>query len=168
MNNKKIELIEIGKIVGVFGIKGELKVTSESDFIDYRYRVGAKVFFSNQKEYTITSIRFHKGKILITINNIYDINQVLEYVGMTVYADKSDQPPINDNEYYVDDLVGHIVYNTNNECLGEVIDIIEIPSGYILEIINNKNERFLTPFVDEFVKEITKEKIIIQEIEGLR
>ena len=90
MSKSKDELIEIGQIVGVFGIKGELKVASESDFIDYRFRVGAKVIFSNKIEYTITSSRIHKGKVLITINDIYDINQVLEFVGMKIYALKSD------------------------------------------------------------------------------
>ena len=30
----KQELIYIGEIIGTFGIKGELKVFSESDFID--------------------------------------------------------------------------------------------------------------------------------------
>ncbi len=168
MNNQTNELVEIGKIVGVFGIKGELKVSSESDFIDYRFRVGAKVIFSNQLEYTVTSSRIHKGQVLITINDMYDINQVLAYVGMNVFADKSDLPPINDNEYYIDSLVGLDVYNTNNDYLGKITDVIEIPSGYILEIIDSTSKRFLTPFVDEFVKHIDHDKIIIQEIEGLR
>ncbi|MGM9899266.1 MAG: ribosome maturation factor RimM [Bacilli bacterium] len=168
MSKSKDELIEIGQIVGVFGIKGELKVASESDFIDYRFRVGAKVIFSNKIEYTITSSRIHKGKVLITINDIYDINQVLEFVGMKIYALKSDVPPINENEYYVESLIDLDVYNTDNLYLGKVTDVIEIPSGYIIEIIDEKNKRFLMPFVDEYVKAIDDEKMIIQEIEGLR
>lgn len=38
------KLINIGKIIGVFGIKGELKIYSESDFIDYRFRIGAHIY----------------------------------------------------------------------------------------------------------------------------
>ena len=41
MNN---EYIEIGKIVNTFGIKGELKVQSKSDFLSYRFRVGAVIY----------------------------------------------------------------------------------------------------------------------------
>ena len=43
------KLINIGKIIGVFGIKGELKIYSESDFIDYRFRIGAHIYLKSKK-----------------------------------------------------------------------------------------------------------------------
>ena len=87
---------------------------------------------------------------------------------MKVYAHEDDVPPLGDDEYYIDSLVGLKVYNTKDEYLGEVSDIIEIPSGFILEIIDENDSRFLLPFVDEFVKKINDELIIIEEIEGIR
>ena len=86
----KQELIYIGEIIGTFGIKGELKVFSESDFIDYRFRKGALVKIVSKKEkleVEITSMRIHKNNVLITINNWNDINLVEKYVGSKVYAD---------------------------------------------------------------------------------
>ena len=80
----KQELIYIGEIIGTFGIKGELKVFSESDFIDYRFRKGALVKIGSKKEkleVEITSMRIHKNNVLITINNWNDINLVEKYVG---------------------------------------------------------------------------------------
>lgn len=158
----------IGEIKGTFGIKGELKVYSESDFVDYRYRIGAKVVLSNGKEYEITSFRMHKGNVLITLNHLYDINQVLDKIGMKIYTTEEEIPPLGEDEYYVDQLIGLNVKNTEDVDLGKVTDVIEIPSGYILEIIDEKNKRFLLPFVDEFVKSITDNEIIIEEIEGIR
>lgn len=159
--------IVIGQITGTFGIKGELKVYSESDFVDYRFRKGTKIVI-NDEMYTITSSRFHKGNVLITINELYDINQVLDKVGMKITTFDDEIPPLNENEYYIDQLIGLSLYNTLNECLGKVNDVIEIPSGYLLEIVDDKNKKFLVPFVDAFVKKIDEEKIIIEEIEGLR
>ncbi len=165
----KNNLILIGHVVGTFGIKGELKINSESDFIEYRFRVGAKIYFQDLKEYEVTSFRVHKGNVLITINNLLNINDVLDKVGMDVFASTNDVPPMKENEYYVDDLVDLQVLNTNNEILGVVTDVIDIPSGYLLEITNQTtNSSFLVPFVDAFVKSIDDEKIIIEEIEGLR
>lgn len=165
MNKNKIM---IGEIIGTFGIKGELKIYSESDFVEYRFRKGTKVMFSNNAMHTISSSRIHKGNVLITIDNLDNINQVIDNVGMKIYADEEDIPPLNENEYYIDHLIDLIVYNTLNEKLGTVTDVIEIPSGYILEIIDDNDKRFLVPFVDAFVKEITNEKIVIEEIEGIR
>lgn len=158
----------IGQITGTFGIKGELKVYSESDFVEYRFRKNAKIYLSDNLEYTVSSSRTHKGNVLITINDINDINLVLDKVGMKIYAPSDDEPPLNDEEYYVDDLVGLKVINQHDENIGTVKDVIEIPSGYLLEIIDDKDNRFLLPFVDEYITEITDDSIIINEIEGIR
>lgn len=158
----------IGQITGTFGIKGELKVYSESDFVEYRFRKNAKIYLSDNLEYTVSSSRTHKGNVLITINDINDINLVLDKVGMKIYAPSDDEPPLNDEEYYVDDLVGLKVINQHDENIGTVKDVIEIPSGYLLEIIDDKDNRFLLPFVDEYITEITNDSIIINEIEGIR
>ena len=91
----------IGQITGTFGIKGELKVYSKSDFVEYRFRKNAKIYLSDNLEYTVSSSRTHKGNVLITINDINDINLVLDKVGMKIYAPSDDEPPLNDEEYYV-------------------------------------------------------------------
>lgn len=158
----------IGQITGTFGIKGELKVYSESDFVEYRFRKDAKIFLSDKKEYVISSSRQHKGNVLITINELYDINSILDKVGMKIYALKDDIPPLEDNEYYLDDLVGLNVINQYEQHLGKVTDVMEMPSGYILEIIDETNNRFLLPFVDEYIEDITEDTIYINEIEGIR
>ena len=158
----------IGQITGTFGIKGELKVYSESDFVEYRFRKDAKIFLSDKKEYVISSSKQHKGNVLITINELYDINLILDKVGMKIYALKDDIPPLEDNEYYLDDLVGLNVINQYEQHLGKVTDVMEMPSGYILEIIDENNNRFLLPFVDEYIEDITEDTIYIHEIEGIR
>ena len=158
----------IGQITGTFGIKGELKVYSESDFVEYRFRKDAKIFLSDKKEYVISSSKQHKGNVLITINELYDINLILDKVGMKIYALKDDIPPLEDNEYYHDDLVGLNVINQYEQHLGKVTDVMEMPSGYILEIIDENNNRFLLPFVDEYIEDITEDTIYIHEIEGIR
>ena len=64
--------IYIGKIINTFGIKGELKIYSESDFIEHRYRKGAKIYIDN-KEHIVSSFRIHQNLVLITIDEINEI-----------------------------------------------------------------------------------------------
>ncbi len=166
MKNKN-DLILIGQITGTFGIKGELKVYSESDFVDYRFRRGAKIIFSNNTEHIVSSFRQHKGNVLITIDELYDINKVLDNIGLKIYTSSLDIPPLDENEYYIDQLIGLNAYNTCDELLGIISEVIEIPSGYLLEITKD-DHKFLVPFVDAFIKKINDDSIIIEEIEGLR
>lgn len=159
--------IYIGKIINTFGIKGELKIYSESDFIEHRYRKGAKIYIDN-KEHIVSSFRIHQNLVLITIDEIKDINQVLQYVGKDIYAPSNDNPKLEEDEYYLDDLIGLKVYNQHNEYLGTVNDFLDLPQGEVMEILTEKNKKILIPFVDDFIIEITEETIIIEEIEGLR
>ena len=164
MNN---ELVLVGKIIGVFGIKGELKVYSESDFIETRFKKGAKLILKNKKtskEVTVSSMRIHKKTILITIDNLFDINKVEEYVGYEIYANKEDDLELDEDEYYLDDLVGLDVYDENDEFVGVLNDFIEVPQGYIMEI-KNKGKKVLIPFVDEHIVDIEDDKIIVKVLE---
>lgn len=164
----KQQLQYIGKITGTFGIKGELKVYSESDFKEFRFRVGADLILKKAKitkNVKVTSMRFNQKNILITIDDIKDINEVIDLVGLDIYT--TEEAPLNDDEMYVDDLIGLKVYNQNDEYLGIVNDIISIPSNDIIEVIDNQN-KILIPFIDDFIISIDEEKIIINEIEGLR
>ena len=164
MNN---ELVLVGKIIGVFGIKGELKVYSESDFIETRFKKGAKLILKNKKtskEVIVSSMRIHKKTILITIDNLFDINKVEEYVGYEIYANKEDDLELDEDEYYLDDLVGLDVYDEFDEYVGVLNDFIEVPQGYIMEI-KNKGKKVLIPFVDEHIVDIEEDKIIVKVLE---
>lgn len=164
MNN---ELVLVGKIIGVFGIKGELKVYSESDFIETRFKKGARLILKNKKtskEVIVSSMRIHKKTILITIDNLFDINKVEEYVGYEIYANKEDDLELDEDEYYLDDLVGLDVYDEFDEYVGVLNDFIEVPQGYIMEI-KNKGKKVLIPFVDEHIVDIEEDKIIVKVLE---
>lgn len=162
----KNKMIYIGKIINTFGIKGELKVYSESDFIEYRYQKGATIYIDNKK-HIVSSFRIHQNIVLITLDELKDINLVLQFVGKDIYASNEDMPELEEDEYYLDDLIGLKVYNQNNQYLGTVVDFIDLPQGEVMEVLNEQKKKILIPFVDEFIIEITDEKIVINEIEGL-
>lgn len=162
MNNK---YIEIGKVVNTFGLKGELKIQSESDFIDYRFQIGHHIYLKQGRtieEYEISSMRMLKGNVIICVNELYDINQVEHLVGSIVLALKDDLPPLSENEYLIDDLVGLKVVDENQKLIGIVNDVIIIPANDVLEIKMTNGEVKLIPFVDEFICEVTDMKIIVK------
>lgn len=164
---KKEEKIFVGKITGTFGIKGELKVYSESDFIEYRFRKDATIFLTSKKEEmkaNVSSMRIHKNNILISINNLNDINLVEKYVGYDIFVDASDVPPLEEDEYQLDDLIDLEVYDDANNYLGKVVDFIEVPQGYIMDV-RDEGKKTLIPFVDEFIIDILEDSIIVKEME---
>ena len=155
----------VGKIVGTHGIKGELKVKSDTSFD--RFKKGNVLYIEKEKKIVINSSRVHKGMHLITINGLTNINDVLCYVNKDIYV-PHDRSELEEGEFYYEDIIGLDCYNSKGELIGPVKDLQEVPQGLILEI-QTKNKTILIPFVDEFVVEVDLEnkRIQIQEIEGL-
>ena len=163
----KNNYILIGHVANTFGLKGELKITSESDFIEERFKVNATIYFKRGKEYQehkVTSFRFLKGNIIITIDNLKDINEVTSFIGYDVYASTSSNPVLKDNEYFIDDLVGKEVYNQDDKRIGIVNDMIILPANDLLEIKDDQGNTKLIPFIKEFIISVG-ETIKIKELE---
>ena len=154
-------MYKIGKIINTHGIRGEVKIKSESDF--ERFKKGEIVQISD-KPFTIKSVRMQNDVYLVSFENYPDLTSVEKLKGLYVYSDQ--EILIEDeDEFHYSDLIGKKVFTTSNKFVGIITDILEVPQGHILEI-KNENKKNLVPFVDAFIDEID-EDVIIREIEGL-
>lgn len=150
------ELIKIGKTVSTHGIKGELKVISDFEYIAKAYQVNRRIMLNNEL-HKITSVRYHKNYILITIDDLDNINNVLEYVGFNVYMVKDDLN-LDDDEYLYVDLINAEVVE-DKKSLGKIIDIVRgSPNDYIK--VKGLKE-FLIPLIPVYVEKFDKDKKII-------
>jgi 16S rRNA processing protein RimM len=80
--------------------------------------------------------------------------------GVTVQIRRAHFPPLEDNEFYWVDLIGHAVVNLRGELLGNVIGLIDNGAHPILRVADavaadaKKPEEILIPFVDHFVPSV--------------
>lgn len=159
--------LETGKIVGVFGLKGELKVISDST--TNRFFKGSELYLGRNikslTKVTITSARVHKGMYMVTINELYDINLVEKYVNQIFYIDREEMDDLEENEYYFDDLIGLKIIDGNNNEYGEVVDVLDLPSSAVIEIKLKNDKKIMIPFVGVYINDVTKEYILIERIE---
>jgi len=147
------ELVVIGKIVSTFGVKGELKVISDFKYQDRAFKIGSKILLNNI-EHTITSIRRHKQYILITLDNIYDINKVLDFIGYNIYYAK-DNLNLASNEYLDSDLINALVIDEDKK----IGTINEIMDNGIYKLV--KVNKIIIPLVDNYVIRFDKDKKIL-------
>lgn len=157
----------VGKILNTHGLKGELKVRNLSDFD--RFYKGSKLYIEYKKDYIsveVLSVKDYDNSILVTFKDLLDINLVEKYKGSYLWIDKSNLEALDEGEYYYHELVGLDIYNEEGALRGRVKEIREIPQGEMLVVEINGKNKFI-PFRKEFVKRVTKDKIVIHEIEGL-
>lgn len=168
--SKIMEKLKIGKIVGTHGLKGELKVRSDSDFADERFKKGNEIIIKYQNQdlvYTIASSRVHKGNYLISFVDFQDINLVEKYIGAFVYGYK-DEELLAEDEYFYDDLIGLEVVSTTGKVIGPVTSIYDNTRHDILNV-DYHGKNVAIPYVEAFIKEVDLEKevIVVELIKGL-
>lgn len=161
-----MEKLEFGKLVNTHGLRGEVKIISQSDFKEDRFKKGSK-FFIGDIEVTVKSHRVHKNFDMVMFEEFNDINQVEKYKGSSLFIDKELLSDLEDDEFYYHQLEGMEVYN-GTEFVGEVIEVRDMPSTEML-VVKTESKQVYIPFVDEFIKDVNIEegKIIIEAIEGL-
>lgn len=160
-----MKLLKVGKIVNTFGIKGELKVLSDSDFVNERFKVGNTIYVDEKTPLTISAFRIHKDNVLIKVNNINDINDVEHYKNLEVYVDQDTVQQLDD-DFYLFQLENLDVYEGNQQ-IGKVIEVFK-PAQTILRIKLDDREIML-PFVDAFIERVDLDlkRVYITMIEGL-
>jgi len=160
-------MYEIGLITTTHGIKGEVKVRNLSDF--ERFNKGDLVYIIYNKEkinLEIENVRSQAKNLIVKFKEFNNINEVINYKGLIIYS--NERAELLENEFYYEDLYDLKVYDNLNNYLGTVNEVMELPHGEVLVVINKEsNKRHLIPFVDEFIVSVDDEKIIIKPIEGL-
>ncbi|NLC54307.1 MAG: 16S rRNA processing protein RimM [Erysipelothrix sp.] len=159
-----MDKIKIGIIANTFGIKGELKVISESDFVEERFKVGNHLYLDQDLKVEITSFREHNNNVLIRINNLEDINLVEKYKNMEIFFDLDEIEPLEVG-YYLFQLEDLDVY-IKDEKVGKVIAVSK-PAQTLLRI-QLEDREILLPFVDAFIEKVDldKKRVYINLIEG--
>ena len=149
-----MKTITVGRIIGTHGLKGTLKIKSFSDFISERYKKGNRLWIAYKGDFlpiTIMSYRTHKGVELVDVEEYRHINSVEQFKGSYVVIEESDREELEEDAFYFNELIGLKVYE--EDLLGEVSDVREVPQGELLEVKTKKNT-ILIPFRKEFVKKV--------------
>ena len=156
-DDKKIYL---GKITGVHGIKGWLKIQSFSsppeNILNYPSWI-----INNQGEeelYSIEQGRKQNNKIVVKLEKIDDRNTAESLINSKIQIQRSDLPKLSNENYYWSDLVGLSVLNSEETVIGKIESLIETGANDVMVIITLKDERILIPFVmHEIIKEVNVE-----------
>lgn len=145
----------VGEVVGVFGIRGELKVRTLSDFAE-RFAPGSAVYLGPRHERrVITTSRVHGAQVIIAIEGCASANDAERLRGQSLSVPTAELAALAADQFYQHDIIGLRVERLDGQLLGVISAII--PSGssdlYVVRDPATGQERML-PAVKEFVHEV--------------
>ena len=143
--------ILVGKIINTFGIKGEVKISSDFEYKNRIFKSDCHLYIGKDKyQEVVKSYRVHKNYDMVSFVNKDNINEVLKYKSQNVYVKRSELF-LNDCEYLYKDIIGFQVWD-DTLVIGEVIDYI-LNKGQLLWKIKG-DKVFYIPNVAEYILKI--------------
>jgi 16S rRNA processing protein RimM len=155
--------VRIGKIVGCHGIRGDVKVrpsSDEADWADSLKHVVLKHPKTGEPQPMKIQYTRHQGPlVLVHFQGLDDRNQVEPLIGSVLYADMADLPEPDEDEFWVDDLIGLTVVDLQTgRQRGVVKDLLSSAGQDFLEVqLEDSNQTVVIPFLNKFFPEISLE-----------
>lgn len=167
-----MKYVKIGTIIGTHGLDGKLRIFSTTYFAALRFKVGNLIYIKNDEQFIpmIVSTYNNSGKTdILGLEEIKDEVSAKQYIKKDLFCEK-DSSLQKKGLYYFSDLMGcKVMDNSNNQTLGQVVQVEEFPAQITLRVRKNNGGDFFVPFVKEFIisVDIENKAISIKVIEGM-
>ncbi len=142
--------VNAGRIAGVFGLHGELKLDASragDDAIRPGLPATLRLVDGTERDVTIAGVRRHKGRPLIRLAGIDDANAGIALTGAQLSIARSDAP-LGADEYFADDLIGCRLVDAAGNARGVVADVAHYPHQDVLVV---GPQRAMVPLVRAFI-----------------
>ena len=156
MARKETQPVILGRISGLFGVRGWVKIHSFTDPREAILDYGTWLVEStgDWRTFEILEGRPHGKTIGARLDGIDDRDAAAEMVQATIGVNRSDMPALEEGEYYWSDLEGLTVQKESGEMVGTVAYLIETGANDVL-VVQKAGEEVLLPFVTgEVIKDV--------------
>ena len=152
------ELICVGHILGAHGIKGWVRVFSNTspreNIVNYSPWLMARG--DEIKPVEVTG-RLQGKNVLARLDGVEDRTQAEALVGCQLYIEPAQLPALAAGEYYWSDLIGLAVESLQAEPLGIVTAMMETGADDVM-VLKGDRERLIPFVMDEIVTEVDLDK----------
>ena len=164
------DLFRVGVIANTHGIRGEVKVfpTTEDP---QRFEWLKEVLLDTGKEMLplkISSVRFFKNLVIVKFKGIDNINDIEKYKGKDLFVTRENAIPLEEDEYYIADIIGAKVYTEDGEEFGKLVDVLETGANLVF-VVQHEGKEVLLPAIPDCVKDVDTEekKVVVHILPGL-
>ncbi len=170
MQSAEVARTAIGVVRKPHGVRGGLKVTLYN--IDLDTLQNMKQLFVNMgnkwETLTLRSCQGYDDYAILAFHEIPDRTDAETYREREIFADQSELPGLADDEYLLDDLVGCLVVDEQEQPQGKVVEVLT-PASHDILVVQQGDSEMMVPLVDEWVIQVDLDakRIQINSVEEL-
>ncbi len=164
------DLTWIATIVGAHGIKGAVRVKPFANDPGFYLKCSKfHVEISGElKIHYVKNIFSNKTGWILLFDEYDTRNQAEELRGCRLLLPDDELKPLETNEFFVHDIIGCKVEDTEGNILGSISEMLETGANHVYEVCGGK-VNFLVPDVPHVVKEldVINKRMIIDPMPGM-
>ncbi len=156
------DAVEVGRVSGAWGLKGELKVKPFSAdpqalfsckrwFIAPRDDSPGRAASAAPSLLRVVRAREQGDSVVAKVQDVDDRDAAQALAGLRIFVSRASFPTPADDEFYWVDLIGLQVMNRAGEDLGQVAGLLETGPHCVLRLASSDGSERLIPFVSAYV-----------------
>jgi 16S rRNA processing protein RimM len=153
----KTGLVTIGRIAAPHGLRGEVRVSLETDFPE-RFdglRDAWLVHGDRVEAVAITGHRPHRGGLLVTLDGVRDLGAAERLRGAEIAVAREALVPLPEGQFYVFEIIGLRVRTAGGHILGRVAEVLRGPAHDIYVVRGEAGET-LVPALRDVVRHVDR------------
>lgn len=164
------QFFQVGVISSTHGIRGEVKVFPTTDDAQ-RFRELKQVILDAGKEQIpleVQSVKFFKQFVIVKFKGIDSINDIEKYKGRPLLVSRENAVELEEDEYYIADLIGMDVITDEGE-KGTLKDVIETGANEVYVVSFEHLGEVLIPAIRQCILDVDPEenRMEVHLLEGL-
>lgn len=165
------DMLQVGVITQTHGVRGEVKVFPTTDDVN-RFKKLKQVILDTGKEtmpLEIQSVKFFKQFVILKFKGIDNINDIEKYKRCSLYVTREHAVALEEDEYFIADMIGMEVCTEDGSIFGTLKDVIETGANDVYVIENAEHGEVLVPAIKECIRSVDIEKgqMMIHLMDGL-
>ena len=142
----------VGRVLGPFGLKGELKVQA---LTDNPQRFAAKSrLWAGEQPVTVAGSREAGGHLYVLLKGFADRASVERFRHALLQVPEDALPPLPEGQYYRFQLLGLVVVDRDGSTLGTLDEVIETGANDVYRVRTPAGEDILLPALDDVIVRI--------------
>lgn len=163
--------LEIGKIVSVHGLSGDVKVQPWSNAPEDLLQFSSfYIDTCGEKVLSVTQSRVQKRMLVMHFSEVKTVEEAQKLRNSILYIDREDYP-LPKGQYFIQDLIGLAVYDQNNPsiCYGKVREITQYGASDVYHLEDDAGNYRMFPGIPQVLKEVNLRDrfLLISPLEGL-
>lgn len=165
------DMLQVGVITQTHGVRGEVKVFPTTDDVN-RFKKLKQIILDTGKEtkpLEIQSVKFFKQFVILKFKGIDNINDIEKYKRCSLYVTREHAVALEEDEYFIADMIGMEVCTEDGNIFGTLKDVIETGANDVYVIENAEHGEVLVPAIKECIRSVDIEKgqMMIHLMDGL-